>query len=205
MYKGSNGTCMNKSLYERFKHLKAQHLRAEAAEAMADFIKSFVSSEEKSSFTHWFFKNDFDGKKIRHDLYEHVLFPALLEAYNSSDPWAIKVLADTEGNLYEAKPLWAQIGYKTRLNLLRQYLKLRPNDYSARHGVLSEQINSFRYCEQEWPTTIIYGQNDATEAECKKIAEEINSARELDLEKKYKSYIDEFEYRLDKYRKRFMR
>ena len=170
---------------------------------MADFLKSFASIEEKRTFTYWFFKNDFDGKKIRRDLYENVLFPALVEGYKSSDPWSIKALAETEENLYEAKQLWGQIGYKTKLLLLRQYLNLRPKDFTARRRLLTEQISSFRYCEQEWPARIIYGQQEATETECKKIAEEIKLARQLDKESKYRNYIDEFEAKLDSYRKRF--
>ena len=194
---------MNRDLYDNFKELKARHLRAEASEAMADFLKSFASIEEKRTFTYWFFKNDFDGKKIRRDLYENVLFPALVEGYKSSDPWSIKALAETEENLYEAKQLWGQIGYKTKLLLLRQYLNLRPKDFTARRRLLTEQISSFRYCEQEWPARIIYGQQEATETECKKIAEEIKLARQLDKESKYRNYIDEFEAKLDSYRKRF--
>jgi hypothetical protein len=194
---------VNRDLYDNFKELKARHLRAEASEAMADFLKSFASIEEKRTFTYWFFKNDFDGKKIRRDLYENVLFPALVEGYKSSDPWSIKALAETEENLYEAKQLWGQIGYKTKLLLLRQYLNLRPKDFTARRRLLTEQISSFRYCEQEWPARIIYGQQEATETECKKIAEEIKLARQLDKESKYRNYIDEFEAKLDSYRKRF--
>ncbi|PWT97466.1 MAG: hypothetical protein C5B53_08025 [Candidatus Melainabacteria bacterium] len=194
---------MNKDLYENFKQLRARHLRAEASEAMSDFLKSFASIEEKRTFTYWFFKNDFDGKKVRRDLYENVLFPALVEGYKTSDPWSIKTLAETEENLYEAKQLWSQIGYKTKLLLLRQYLELRPNDFTARRRLLTEQINSFRYCEQDWPSAIIYGQNAATETECKKLAEEITFARKLDKESKYKNYIDEFEAKLETYRKRF--
>lgn len=196
---------MNKDLYEKFKELRAKHLRAEASEAMADFLKSFASIEEKRSFTYWFFKNDFDGKRVRRDLYENVLFPSLFEGYKTSDPWSIKTLAETEENLYEAKELWGQIGYKTKLMLLRQYLSLRPNDFTARRRLLHEQINSFRYCEQDWPAAIIYGQHEATETECKKIAEEIVSARQLDKEHKYKGYIDEFEGKLNTYLKRFRR
>lgn len=196
---------MNRDLYERFKELKTQRLPVEASEAMTDFIKSFASIVEKRSFTHWYFKNEFDGKKIRRDLYEHILFPVLLEGYNNSDAWSIKTLAETELNLYEAKSLWQQIGNKPKLVLLRQYLSLRPNDYNARWRVLSEQINSFRYCEQEWPSSIIYGEHEATEAECRKIAEEIASARKLDVEQKYKNYLDAFESKLAGYRNKFKR
>ena len=194
---------MNKDLYEKFKQLKARHLRAEASEVMTDFLRSFASIDEKKTFTYWFFKNDFDGKKIRRDLYEAILFPVLLEGYKNSDPWSIKSLAETEENLHESKPLWGQISYKTKLLLLRQYLSLRPSDYTARRRLLTEQINSFRYCEQEWPASIIYGQQEATETECSKISEEIKFARQLDVEKKYKSYIDEFEAKLESYKKRF--
>jgi hypothetical protein len=194
---------VNRDLYDQFKELKARHLQAEASKAMADFLRSFASIEEKRTFTYWFFKNDFDGKKVRRDLYENVLFPALVQGYKNTDPWSIKALAETEENLYEAKQLWAQIGYKTKLLLLRQYLSLRPNDYIARRRVLTEQINSLRYCEQDWPATIIYGQQEATETECNKISEEIAFARKLDVENKYKSYLEEFGAKLEKYRKRF--
>jgi hypothetical protein len=172
---------------------------------MADFIKSFGSDEEKRSFTHWFFKNDFDGKRIRRDLYESVLFPILFEGYKNSDAWSVKVLAETEQNLFEAQHLWQQIGNKTKLVLLRQYLNTRPNDYTARRKLLAEQVSAFKYCEQEWPGAIIFGPHEATAPECDKLFEEVAFARKLDVELKYKTYIDEFESKLETYRKRFRR
>lgn len=194
---------MNKSLYERFKKLRTERLQPQASEAMAEFLQSFTSIEDKVTFTHWFFKNDFDGKRIRRDLYETVLFPVLADGYKTSDPWSIKILAETDDNLHEAPQLRAQIGHKTKLLLLRQYLGARPSDYTARRNLLAEQINSLRYCEQEWPNAIIYGEHAATEIECKKLSEEVTFARKLDVENKYKNYIDEFEAKLISYRKRF--
>lgn len=175
--------------------------KAEAKVAINQFIQSFQSFEEKRSFSEWFFSNDF-GKMVRHELYESVIFPVLLDGYRKKEPWSIRMLAKTAQNLYEAKFLWEQVEHATTLGLLKEYVKLCPNDSSARQDLLEEMTRVFRHCEHEWPSGILYGMDGATDDECLELLSAISEARDLDIERKFAAYFDEFETKLKSYRAR---
>jgi len=193
---------MNTELYQRFKQLKSRGSKSDATEAMRQLIRSLQSFDAKKAFTDWFFTNEFDGTKVRHELYESILFPVLLEGYRHADPLSIKRLAETDQNLYAAKMLWAQLKNKSKSDLLHEYLELCPDDLSARHHLLETEIHYFRYCEHEWPAGILYGHNGATMAECDEILQVVNAVRKLDLEERYTVYIDEFTRKVQSYRER---
>lgn len=114
----SGSIAVNQELYERFKQLKSSGQKAEAKKALDLFVQSFDSFEERKVFTDWFFQNDFNGEKVRHELYESILFPVLIEGYCKTDPVSLKRLAETDQNLYQAESLWKQLEYKTKRALL---------------------------------------------------------------------------------------
>lgn len=192
---------MNRELYDRFKTLQSCGKRAEAKDAIAQFILSFESFEEKKSFSEWFFSNDFDIM-VRHELYESVIFPVLLEGYRKKDSWSIRQLAKTAQNLYKTEFLWEQVDHASTLGLLREYVKLCPNDSSGRQDLLEELIRFFAHCEHEWPAGILYGMNGATNDQCLDLLSGVAEARDLDNERKYAVYLDEFEIKLKNYRAR---
>lgn len=189
---------MNLELYDRFKMLQSCGKRAEAKDAIDQFILSFETIEEKRSFSEWFFSNDFD-LMVRHELYKSVIFPVLLDGYRKKEPWSIRQLAKTAQNLYKAEFLWDQVDHATTLGLLREYARLCPNDSSARQDLLEELIKFFAHCEHEWPAGILYGMNGATNDECLELLSGVAEARELDSERKYAVYLDEFEIKLTSY------
>ncbi len=196
---------MNQELYQRFKQLKSRGCKSEARDAMDQFVRSFQSFDEKKAFSDWFFLNDFDGRKVRHELYESILFPVLIAGYQQADPSSIKRLAETDQNLCQDRSLWAQLGNKTKSALLHEYVSLCPQYSAARHNLLETEIKSFRYCEHEWPAGILYGHDGATVSECGELLAAIADFRKLDIERKYTKYIDEFEGKVQSYRERIMK
>lgn len=194
---------MKRELYDQFKLLQSRGERAEAKDVIKQFILSFESFEEKRSFSEWFFSNDFD-RIVRHELYESVIFPVLVDGYRKKDPWSIRQLAKTAQNLYKAEFLWEQVGHTTALKLLREYVKLCPNDSSARLDLLDELIKFFGHCEHEWPAGILYGMDGATDDECLTLLSTISEVRDLDIERRYADYINEFEIKVNSYRERII-
>lgn len=195
---------MNQGLYEQFIRLKNLGLRQEAKLVMSEFIQSFKSFDEKQAFTDWFFENEFDGQKVRHELYDAVLLPVLTERYKQSDPLSVKRLALTEQNLYQSKSLPEYLERKTKISLLREYLSLCPEDNTVRFGLLEEEISYFRHCEHEWPAGILYGMDGATPSECDELLVAVSDVRKLDIEGNYTEYIHEFEQKVRSYRDRIL-
>ncbi|CAN5583198.1 hypothetical protein BH10CYA1_BH10CYA1_22820 [soil metagenome] len=200
-----SGTRMNQVLYEQYKQFQSRGCRAEAGDAVNKFILSFGSPKEKENFTRWFFENDFRGEKIRHELYSRILFPVLIDGYGKKEPWSMLQLSRTEENIFQVEseqhgnnlqPASQTFRDLAKVSLLREYIKLEPTDSTARVELISAQIDWFRYCEHEWPWGILYGQNGATEAECREILDEVSFVRDLDIEQKYKEYFDPFESRV---------
>lgn len=196
---------MDLSQYEDFKQALASGNKAAAASFVRPFISSFASLEGKVTWSRWYFENERFGHRIRHEIYEGIIFPALLDGYKNSDPWSIKWLARTAQNLYSAKQLWAQIGGKTEEGLLRQLFALCPTDVEVRVELLSNLIKSFEYMIHEWPAGILYSHNGATAEECLIIHADIDFARQLDVSFNHLQFLDDFSDKLCVYQKRIGR
>src|SRR5262249_9460212 len=145
--------------------------------------------------------NETSDHRIRHELYEHILFPVLLAGYQRRDPWALRYLARTAQNLYHAKSLWAQVGVG-EFELLKELLRLCPDDEQARTDVLAAQLRWFSHCTHEWPAGILHGMNGASVQECEEILEEIALARKLDRARQHAAFLDDVEAKVIAYRSR---
>jgi hypothetical protein len=187
--------------YKQHLHLKTVGLRAEARQNLLQFINSFTSLTEKERWTHQFLEAEEYkyGHTICHELYEEVVFPALLKGYQEHDPWAILWLAHTAKNLYKARHLHEQIGLKTDYTLLKEYHSLNPSNSEVQKDLLSTQIRWFRYCIHEYPTGILYGSNGATFDECQEILAEIEFARKLDTKKNQEKFLSEVQSKVLEY------
>ncbi len=188
----------NLELYETYERQLAVGRRKEAAQTIALFIQSFSGLEEKKQWSEAFL-NGWSSHKIRHEIYEHIIFPVLLESYKRSEPWGIHWLAKTAQNLYQATALWEQVDHKSECQLLDQLLSITPNDAGVKAELLARQIDWLRYCGHEWPSGILYGHDGATLPQCAEIKEAVAKARELDLSSAYSAFLADFEGKLGEY------
>jgi len=189
----------NLQLYESYKREIETGRRKEAAQAIALFIQSFSGLEEKKQWSEAFLNGLENSQKIRHELYEHIVFPVLLESYKRSEPWGIHWLAKTAQNLYQATALWEQVDHKSEYQLLEQLLSITPHDAGVRAELLARQIEWLRYCGHEWPSGILYGHDGATLQECAEIEEAVAKAKDLDLSGTYSAFLADFEGKLGEY------
>lgn len=189
----------NLQLYEAFEQQLSAGRRKEAAQAITRFVQSFSGLDEKRQWTEAFLSGWKGSHKIRHELYEQVIFPALLDSYQRSELWGIRWLARTARNLYQASALWEQIDRKSEYQLLDQLLSITPHDAEARAELLAVQIDWLRHCGHEWPSGILYGNDGATLRQCAEIEQAVTKARALDLCRNYSAFLTEFEAKLDEY------
>lgn len=192
------------ALYEAFEKQVFVGLRKEAARTMLLFIQSFSGLEDRKQWTEAFLEDWKDSHKftIRHELYEHVVFPVLLESFKKSEPWGIRWLARTVQNLYKATALWEQVDCMTEGQLLEQLLSITPHDTDLQDRILAIRIDSLRHCVHEWPRGILYGMNGATLEQCAEIEQAAAEARIRDLKGDYSEFVTDFEDKLREYVRR---
>lgn len=186
-------------LYEAYKRQLETGRRKEAAQTLSYFIKSFSGLIEKKQWTEAFLGGWQDSHKIRHELYEHVIFPALLDSYRRSEPWGVRWLARTIQNLHQADVLWEQVDRKSTHEFLGQLLSIDPFDEDAKRELLASHIGWLRYSGHEWPAGILYGHNGATFQECAEIHEAVAEARSLDNSGVHSAFLADFEIKLNEY------
>lgn len=194
---------MNLTAYDDFVAATRAGRKSATATALHVFLKSFSTFDEKRAWVVDFLKTYQPQDKIRHELYEQLIFPVLLQSYRNLEIWGIRWLAATSQNLYRSKELWAQIDFVTEHSLLKQWSSLEPENELARTALLEKLIDGFESSEHEWPAGILYGMNGANPDQCQEIASAITEARALDFNGKYDSYLTRFHEKLNSYMQRF--
>ena len=192
---------MKPELYEQFISLKEMGRRAEAKVVLDEFIASFQSFGEKAVWVRAFLERQEFEDKIRHEIYEQLVFPVLLEGYSRKDVWSVFNLAKTSQNLYAAKSLHAVVEFRSEFQFLIEAYELEPTE-QVRKYLLDRQIRGFHYSQHEWPAGILYGSNGASLDECDEILQEVTAARILDRENVRSLFLTEFEAKVKEYKSR---
>jgi len=192
---------MKPELYEQFISLKETGRRAEAKVVLDEFIASFQSLGEKAVWVRAFLERQEFEDKIRHEIYEELVFPVLLEGYSRKDAWSVCNLAKTSQNLYAAKSLHAAVEFRSEFQFLAEAYELEPTE-QIRKYLLDRQIRGFHYSQHEWPAGILYGSNGASLNECDEILQDVAAARTLDRENIHSLFLTEFEIKVKGYKSR---
>ncbi len=167
-----------------------------------DFVATFSSITDRTTWAHWYFDNRQPSNTIRHELYEQVIFPVLIAGYSRSDPWSLKWLERTAQNLYKAERLWAQVDYKPAIYFAKKRLALCPNGADAKQTVLSHLVKQFSHAEHEWPAGILCGMNGATMEHCTEILNDVELARTLDQGSEHTEFFSNFVSKVHDYQSR---
>ena len=194
---------MNLADYEQFKEFEARGLKRHAKEAVQKFVDSFDNDHEREAWVRGYLEGEKPQFRVRHEIFERLVFPVLLTKYRKHDMWATLWLAKLIQNLYSAQFLHKAIEYKTENQLLRDCLTWSPANQEVREALLRSQIRQFDFYEHEYPSAILYGIDGATLEDCGVLCLELELARGLDDRGKYTIYLDSFEEKLDEYQARF--
>ena|GEM_PF-6168384 len=133
---------MDPAFYDAFLSAEASGLKKQAKTAIEAFVVSFLSSEEKHSWTTQNIEHLTRGDywHVRHELYVDVVFPSLYADFKDGGEWALKWLAKTQQNLLQSKE---------QRQLILAYI-LRQIDRHTR----------------SWPDDIFFEDRSATSDEC---------------------------------------
>lgn len=192
---------MNQALYDQYLRLKEAGRKKEAKASLDRFIASFRPTEAKKPWVQEFLKGGGHGHRVRHEIYEHLVFPVLLEGYKQQDAWSTFWLAKTAQNLYTFPPLHSRINFKTEWQLLREAWEIGPSE-EIKESLLRAALARFDYDQHEWPAGILYGSDGASAAECEEILNEITFVRTLDRDAVNAPFLQEFERRVEEYTQR---
>ncbi len=190
---------VNAQHFDAFKQYIDSGRRTEAARSIADFVDSFADLEEKIAWTRDYLATEGAGHLVRHELYEQVVFPPLLDGLSRSESWSLWGLARTAQNLYRSDKLWRQVNYMNAQGFLDRLLVQCPGDEKARKALLAALIDGMRYAIHEWPSGILYTHNGATLDECADILQDVAKARELDREQMHSTFLADFERKVGDY------
>jgi hypothetical protein len=193
---------MNDRHYEHYKASLARGQPAQAALAIERFIASFSSLESRIHWVRWFLGNERWEHRIRHEIYEHLVFPVLLHGYRAGDLWSLRWLIRTLANVYTREQLWAQLDHKAEIDLREELMAQVPEDARARRELVDCYIEIFRNHVHEWPEAILYGHNSATAGECLEILAHTARVRQLDIEQRHHALLDEVVEKVHLYQQR---
>lgn len=180
---------MKIKFFNKFKEAKNLGHKAEAKTNVDLFIRSFSGLDEKSEWVKSYLEEGDFGHKIRHEVYEEVIFPVLLRGYKNHDPWALYWLAETMQNIYASKKLHELIDFKSEFELLRECFANDRNNDKVRVALLEHLRGSFSFAIHEWPTAVIYEAGESPDD----LLAEIAYARTLDKEGTYSAFFSEVE------------
>lgn len=180
---------MNIEYYRKFKEAQSKGLKAASKENILLFINSFSSFSGKEKWVIENLKHESFGYKMRHELYESIVFPVLLKGYKSNDPWSIYWLAKTMQNIYQSTDFHIQIGGKTDIQLLELSLDLEPHNIETRFALLESKIRGFEYAIHEWPSGVLYAPNETLED----FIADLKFTKKLDVENQFSNFFYEVE------------
>ena len=192
---------MNADLYEQFVSLKDLGKKTEAKAASDLFIASFETLEDKRVWVYSFLEAGEYRNRIRHEIYENLVYPVLLDGYLKRDATSVAWLARTASNLYAIKSPHPLLKHKTDFALFKEAYGLEPNERIGA-DLLNTLINGFSFSQHEWPAGILDGINGANIEQCEDILQDVKFARNLDHQRKYEGYLSEFEAKVHEYIKR---
>ncbi|GMO65553.1 MAG: hypothetical protein Ta2A_13630 [Treponemataceae bacterium] len=196
---------MNIEYFNEFLQNEKLGIKTKAKEFVNKFIQSFVNYREKELWTiEYLPKLEENGNgRIRNELFEEIIFPVLLNGYNSKNISLMIWLAKLSQNYYQNKRIWMKMNYKSDTKILKECYAIEPNNTEIIDLYLELEINSINFSMHEWPSGILYGNDFATEDECKKLLQEIPFIHKLDRNKKYEKYLNEYENSVKEYMNKY--
>ena len=194
---------MERSHYEKYLEASAQGLKAQAKTQILLFVGSFHSHAEKQAWV----RDNIDSLpsgSLRHELFEHVVLPVLMDGYMRGDPESMRLLAAFSQNLYKVKEAWAKMEHVSPRLLLERAHRLAPESEKVASALLDEYLQFFGHCDHEWPLGILFTANAASLDELTELDRMISAARHLDKAGSATFRLAQFASRVRSFRKGLM-
>lgn len=177
-------TSGQRALWEAYLAAERRGSRAEKLAALEQFVAELRNSPRKqwAAWAQSLVARIVDGGEeipVRLPLFEHVLFPALMEGRRCGEADCTRWLSHFHSLLLHRPDCLAQLPEDERspAGMLRAVLRQDPSNRRARESLIQHIADRFNYALHEVPTGVLYGTDGATEAECGLLLEEL---REFD-------------------------
>lgn len=173
-------------LLEQFLRFDALGLKREAKQAVLAIVEAVSGLDAKKTWV----QNHLDrlpvnrASRIRHEIFEHIVFPALKAGFDRGDPEASYLLGKYSQNLSSKRALFEQMGGRSATDLFRAAFQNDSNSVRYRRAYLSSLIDELGYVFHEWPTGILIDHSDWHEG-LRELRGELSAALSLDEEGTY--------------------
>lgn len=192
---------MNEDHFKKFETLLDAGRKVDAKRALEEFLASASSESDKEN---WVFANLPNLKlnrasRIRHEVFEEIVFPVLLRGFQQGYPWHQYWLGRLEQNLITSKRHWSAVGYISDTELFRRaYLQESEND-EYRKALLYSIMRKLDFCDHEWPAGLI---GVESKQDFDELDADIAFADHLDREGTYSESLAEIAQHVSEYRQR---
>lgn len=168
-------------------------LRVKAKEAAYALIEALPSLNDKDAWTranlHTLPTNG--QSRIRHEIYDGIVFPALRAGYERNDPEAFYLLGKTWQNFISGDVFAKQIGFHSSEFFFERAYQVDPSSERYKRAFLGALIVKFDYLFHEWPSGILIN-HDNWPAELVELKSNIELASSLDESGQHVEDIREF-------------
>lgn len=190
-------------LLEQFLRSDALGLKRESRQAVLAIVDAVSSLDAKKTWVqnhlHRLPLNR--ASRIRHEIFEHIVFPVLKAGFDRSDPEACYLLGKYSQNLYSKRDLFEQLGGRFETDFFRTAFQHDSNSVRYRRAYLSSLIGELRFVFHEWPTGILIDHSDWHEA-LRELRGELSIALSLDDEGEYEALLAEWIENTEQYETR---
>ncbi|MFN8389935.1 MAG: hypothetical protein U0136_06570 [Bdellovibrionota bacterium] len=195
---------MDISKYHEFLECQSTGKKEAARSALREFITSFQDDGEVENWV-WEYLPQlvFNGaSKIRHELFEELVFPVLRAGYESEDLQSTLWLGKLILNVYAVTSFHEELHQVSDRELFERCLALYPNHEEARTLLLGSLLKALAYTNHEWPSGLLHGMNGANLEQCRDIRSDIVLARSLNPNAEQGAFLAEVERNLNAYEAR---
>ncbi|MDC0658751.1 hypothetical protein N6L27_12135 [Leisingera sp. SS27] len=192
---------------EQFLRFDALGLRQKSKQAVLKLVEAVSSLEAKTVWTHNYLEQlPLNGSgRIRHEIYEDIVFPALQSGFDRGEAEASYLLGKYAQNLYARPALREQMEQRSEVDFFRLAFQGAPSSEKYRRAYLSSLMNSLRQDFHEWPTGILLDPAKPWRVALMDLKEELSIALSLDREGQFVALLGKWSEITEQYEKRLAR
>lgn len=143
--------------------------------------------------------------RIRHEIYEGIVLPALLRRLEAGDPEAAYLLGLHVENALASRTFEDRVGHVGQAHLFRRAWNGKPNDDLYRRAWVEAAVRGLRQAFHEWPAGILIDPDASWRAELAAIETELARVGEADVEGRHEVEIARWREWTATYRARLAR
>ncbi|WP_432201219.1 hypothetical protein ACRAQ7_03105 [Erythrobacter sp. W53] len=194
---------MTNDLFADFLHADAQGLRVDAKRAATALVNSVSTQDDKIAWTLANLERlqTNGASRIRHEIYEGIVFPALKARFECGDPEASYQLGRTWQNFISKPCFTEELGWYSAEDFYRIAYQKEPGSLRYERALLERLLEKLAYLFHEWPAGILIDHRQWRD-EIISLREDIDFASSIDRSSDHAEALSEWAIMTDQYRDR---